>query len=195
MAIIISKPAGVSFKKQRAYGEIIFEAPICINYAYSDGQKLYIKKRKSLVRRIWNELETIKRYPALIYINDNNKDMLELKRSNWCPVIINKDIVAISSGAILRGFDSKKYSDLKILSIKGLRKMSKKIPNILFSNEGKWIIESILSFSAAMAVINAKGEINIFNKYQGETAKDKLWIFDSFSSNLYNQRQCGFMYD
>lgn len=184
MSIIVAKPSGVIFKKELADGEMFFEEPVSVNYVYSDGVNLFCRKNKIYKKSVWKEIEEIQRLPCLIFFNDDPK-ILDLHCSNWSPVSVNKNIALVSSGSVL-GLKEERalvQSDLKALVQESLKKTSLWMPEFLFSYQGTWMLESMLLHTAAIAAINNKGDINIFNKKYGSEHKG-VWWFDSFIANI-----------
>lgn len=192
MAIIVYKPKGVEFNKKKADGEIFFNKPLSVNYVYSDGKRLHVKKNKHYRKIVWEEIEALTKFPVVIYVNSEDKNLLKMKRSNWSPIPVNKNTVLLSAGEVvkLKG-GNKERSDLNILIKKIIAKAVKKIPNLLFMEAGKWLIENTLHYTAAMIAINKTGEVTIFNKTAGEEF-EKMWYFDSFLAEVASQQCVGF---
>jgi len=192
MSLIIVKPAGVNFKKEKVNGEILFATPVSLSYVYAKKGKLYFKKYKSFTDSIWKKLSKLKPYNTLIYISEDD-NILNFKKSSWCPLFLNKKTAIMAAGELSSScrFDG---AYLKSFVKHRLNPIVKNIPNLLFVDAGKWMIERFISFEAAMVAINSKGEISIFNKFYGNTI-DRIWVFDSFIHSIRYQRQASWLFD
>jgi len=180
MAILIAKPAGIPCDKDKIDGAIIYQKPVSLSYVYAKEGKLFHEKYKRFSECNWNKLKTLKKYPALIYINEDSK-IKKHKKSSWCPLFLNRNLAVVAAGEV--GSTRLDLSYLKFFAEKNLNPMLKKVPNLLFLESGKWMMERFIGFEAAMIVINSDGDIRIMNQKYGETV-NKMWVFDSIVHSL-----------
>jgi hypothetical protein len=190
MSVVIYKPKNILLTKKDILDDILVQNPICINYVYADGKKLHIYKNKKLSKYVYQRIELLTEFPVLIHINQENKKLLKLKKSNWPPVMITKKIAIMGAGPVLKltGEKADKLSPTKAFVSGSLREITKTYPDFLFNYAGQWMVENILTDFAAMISINEKGEVSIFNQKCGIEYDNGIWYFDSFTTSFSPSR-------
>jgi len=181
MSILTAKPANIPFDSADFRENHVLSEILDFNFVYFDGKKLNVVKNKKDDETSWALLDGLTDYPFIIFINDDDKELNQKSSSNISPVSINKDLFIASSGLVLETNkqDKQKYSDIKVLVDKYLSVYEKNISNFFSKTYAKYLMEHLLTSSAAMATLNSKGELNIFNRKGGEEYK-QYWTFDSF---------------
>jgi hypothetical protein len=199
MPLTVFKPANVSFGRDVANGTFLFDEPYFINYTYSDGNKVYLKKESYFKDSTWDNIEKLKDFPAIFYINDSTPSLSSEKHANVCPIILNRNTILCSSGECLSKGVGDKRTDLRVFVEHALRKAATEIPNFLFSKSGKFLVEAIIPSYCGIAALRSNGDAMVFNKknwdnYNGVLVFDsdaiKMKLSKSYSQSRYYDREC-----
>lgn len=183
MCIAVVKPAGKWLRRKAARNCFLANRDGA-GFAWTDGDKVYVKKGYFSFRKFWNDFREVQDYPCLVHFRIKTHGPVNAE--NCHPFFVADDLALIHNGTLRCVTSTSGHSDTAVFADKVMAPLVDSYGlSVLEHPVMLPMLENVIGSGNKVAFLNRDGEFTILNESCGNWAEGIWWSNSSWKRKQY----------